>query len=239
MGTVLRVLCVLLLFAQLPSYAQVKEFDICERSMYLPAPQKAGKFDHSVTLAQIYLPHQWLEQSISGPMVEYRANFALPAGFAVNGSLKTLLIANDLKLGLSWNYSLAKELQLGIAYQIGFEYGILKEFGYNNTISVWEHHPMLRLGYNFKNVAFTLQGKLDWMMGTRLELNDYATSNITGSMFNGYSVGLFLEQRLTRRNSICFGFLANFAKFHILGWPALNIVDHQYFIPEVNIGFKL
>ena len=221
------------------AYTQVNDFDIRERSMYLPAPQKAGKFDHSLSLAQIYLPDQWLEQSVSGPMIDYKANFALPQGFALNANLKTLIVANDIKLGLSWNHSLADQLHIGIAYQIGFEFGILKEFGYNNTIRVWEHHPMLRLGYNFKNIAFTLQGKLDWMMGTRLSLGDYATSNITGSMFNGYSCGLFIEQRLTRRNSICFGFIANFNKFHILGWPALNIVDHQYFIPEVNIGFKL
>jgi hypothetical protein len=207
--------------------------------MYLPAPQKAGKFDHSITLAQIYLPKQWLEEAVSGPMLEYMVNYALQKGFALNGNLKTLLIANEIRLGASWNCSITDHIYLGIAYQVGFEFGILREFGYNNTIRVWEQHPMVRLGYSFKNVAFTLQGKIDWMTGARLSLDDYATSNITGSMFNGYSIGLFLEQRLTRRNSICFGFISNFNKFHILGWPALNIVDHQYFIPEVNIGFKL
>ena len=221
------------------AHAQTNDFLIKERSMYLPAPKPAGKFDHSLSLTQVYLPDQWLEQSVSGPMIEYKANFALPIGFALNGNLKTLLIANDIKFGPSWSYSLTDHLHFAIAYQVGFEFGILKEFGYNNTIKVWEHHPMLRVGYNFKSVAFTVQGRLDWIIDTRLSLDDYATSNITGSAFNGYSVGLFLEQRLTRKNSICFGFIANFNKFHILGWPALNVVDHQYFIPEVNIGFKL
>ncbi|WP_118951577.1 hypothetical protein [Taibaiella helva] len=219
--------------------AQLPEFDIRQRSMYLPAPQQAGKYDHSITLAQIYLPDQWLEQPISGPMLDYKANYALPAGFALNGNVKTLFIANDIRLGPSWNYSLTDRLHLGLGYQLGFSFGILRSFGYNNTVKVWEHHPMLRLGYNFSKVAFTLQGKIDWMMNTRLGLQDYATSNITGSMFNGYSFALFIEQRLTRRNSICFGFIAGFNKFHILGWPALMIVDHQYFIPEINIGFKL
>ncbi len=190
-------------------------------------------------LRKIYLPDQWLEQSVSGPMIEYKANYALPAGFSLNGSLKTLLIANDIRLGPSWNYSLTDQLHLAIAYQLGFGFGILKEFGYNNTMKVWQHHPMLRLGLNFKNIAITFQGQLDWMMGTKLVLDDYATSNVTGSTFNGYSLGLFIEQRITRRNSICFGFISSFNKFHILGWPALMIVDHRYFIPEVTVGFKL
>jgi hypothetical protein len=206
--------------------------------MYLPAPQKAWKYDHSLALVQIYLPDQWLEQSLSLPMVEYKANFALPKGLTLNGSFKTLLIANDLRLGTGWNCSLTSNFHLGIAYQIGYEFGILRGFGYNNTIRVWEHHPMLFVGYNFKNVAFTFRAKLDWMLGTKLSLDGYATNNITGSMFNGYSFGLFIEQRLTRKSSISFGFISNLNKFHILGWPALMVVDHQYFIPEVIIGFR-
>lgn len=207
--------------------------------MYLPARQKSGKFDHSIALVQVYLPQDWLEQSITAPMIEYKVNFALPSGFVLNGNLKTLFVANDIRLGFSWNYPLAERLHLGLCYQLGLELGILRAFNYNNTMRVWEHHPMLRLGYNFRNVAFTFQGKLDWMIGTKLVLEDYATNNIRGSSFNGYSLGLLLEQRLTRKNSICFGFIANFNKFHILGWPALMIVDEQYFIPEIIIGFRL
>ncbi len=234
-----KILVLLLLLIAGTARAQIPDFDIRERSMYLPAPQKAGKYDHSLALAQIYIPDQWLEQPVSGPMIEYRANYALPKGFSLNGSLRTLVIANDIRLGASWNHSLTDKVHVGIGYQVGFDFGILREFGYNNTIRVWHHHPAVRMGYSFKNVAFTLQGRIDWMMHTKLTLDDYATNNITGSMFNGYSFGLFLEQRLTRRNSICFGFISGFHKFHILGWPALMIVDHQYFIPEVSIGFKL
>lgn len=234
-----KLLFIFLLLSGLTANAQIKEFDIREKSMYLPVPQKAGKFDHSITLAQIYLPKQWLELAISGPMVEYKANFALPKGFSIQGNLNTLIVANELRLGAQWSHSFTDHLHFGIGYQVGFEYGFLRQFDYNNTIRVWEHHPMIRVGYSFKKVAFTLQGKIDWMSSAKLSLDDYATSNITGSMFNGYSFGLFIEQRLTRRNSICFGFISNFNKFNILGWPALNTVDHKYFIPEVNIGFKL
>lgn len=234
-----KILSICFLLSGVTVQAQQQDFDIREHSMYLPAPQRAFKFDHSITLAQVYLPKQWLEQAVSGPMAEYKANFALPGGFALNGNFNTLIIANEWRLGASWNYSLTDHFHFAIAYQVGFEFGFLRQFGYNNTIRVWEQHPMIRLGYNLKNLAFTLQGKIDWMTGARLALADYATSDITGSMFNGYSFGLFLEQRLTRRNSICFGFISNFDKFNILGWPALNTVDHKYFIPEINIGFKL
>lgn len=219
--------------------AQTPVFNIRERSVYLPAPQRPGKYDHALSLDQVYLPHQWLEQSLSAPMIGYKARYALPAGFALQADLKTLLIANDARLGASWNYALSEHLYAGLGYQLSFGFGMLKAFGYDNTMQVWQHHPSLSLGYSLSDIAFTLQGRLDWMTHTRLELNDYATTNVTGSMFNGYSAGLFIEQRITRRNSVSFGFIAGFHKFHILGWPALMIVDHHYFIPEVILGFKL
>lgn len=234
-----KILLTYLLLFSITVRAQVKEFDIRERSMYLPAPQKAWKFDHSLSLAQIYLPKDWLEQSVSGPMFEYKANFALPKGFALNGNFNTLFVANETRLGASWNHSFNNRLHLGVGYQVAFDFGILREFGYNNTIQVWQHHPTVRLGYNRKDIAFTVQGKLDFISSAKLSLADYVSNNLTGSMLNGYSAGIFIEQRLTRRNSICFGFIANFDKFNILGWPALNTVSHKYFIPEINIGFKL
>src|SRR4051812_18650151 len=129
-----NILFAFLLFLNFTASAQVAQFDIRERSMYLPAPQRGGKYDHSLTLAQIYLPKQWLEQAVSGPMIEYKANYALPKGFSLEGNFNTLFVANELRLGAQWSYSLTDRIHLGIAYQVGFEFGILRQFGYNNTI---------------------------------------------------------------------------------------------------------
>lgn len=215
------------------------EFDIRNQSMFLPAPQRAGKFDHSVTLAQIYLPKDWLEQSISGPMVEYRANYGLSKYFSLTGGFKTLIVANDLRLGLSWNHAFSDHIQFGLGYQLAFDFGFLRTYGYDNTIRMLQHHPCLRIGYNSKELALTLQGKLDLISSARVSLGSYETDNFIRYSFNGYSWGLFVEQRLTRKHSVSFGFIANFDKFNILGWPAFNTIHHKYFIPELNVGFKL
>lgn len=219
--------------------AQNADFDIRKESMYLPAPQQTGKFDHSITVAMIYLPKDWLEHSVAGPMVDYKANFALPKGFAINGNFKTLFVATEIRLGPSWNYSLNDHLHAAVGYQFAFNFGILREFGYNNTLILLQHHPSLRVGYDSKNTAVTFQARLDLISDAKLTLDDYGGDNMVNDAFNGYSFGLFFEQRFTRTRSICIGFLTDFDKFHILGWPALNTVQHKYFIPELNIGFKL
>ncbi|KAA5535084.1 hypothetical protein F0919_10865 [Taibaiella lutea] len=235
-----KLLFPILLFFSLASDAQgTYDFDIQKESMFLPAPKKAGKFDHSITLAQIYLPKDWLEQSISGPMIEYRAGYFLSEAFSLIGAFKTLVVANELRLGLSWNHSFSDEVQFGLGYQAALDFGFLRTYGYDNTIRLLQHYPSFRIGYNRKEIALTLQGKLDYISSARVSLGSYETDNLIKYLFNGYSFGLFVEQRLTRKHSVSFGFIANFDKFNILGWPAFNTIHRKYFIPELNIGFKL
>lgn len=235
-----RLLLPILLFVSLAANAQKDyDFDIRQQSMFLPAPQKAGKFDHSVTLAQIYLPKDWLEQSISGPMIEYRAKYGLSKYFSLDGAFKTLIVANELRLGASWNHAFSENVQFGLGYQLAFNYGFLRTYGYDNTIRLLQHYPAFRIGYNRKEIAFTFQGKLDYISSARVSLGSYETDNLIKYLFNGYSFGLFVEQRLTPKHSVSFGFIANFDKFNILGWPAFNTIHRKYFIPELNIGFKL
>jgi hypothetical protein len=213
-------------------------FDIRTNTLYLPAPQPFGRFHHAAGLVQVYLPHEWLEQSIVGPMLEYAATFSLPAGFGMAGSVRTLLVANEVRLGPYWNLALSDKFYIGTGIQLGYGFGLLREFGFNNTINVWDHRTHLRVGYTQGNVAVTIQGRMDWLINTRLGLRRYSTESVTGAPFNGYSCGLFVEQRISRQKSVCFGFIANFNKFHILGWPALMIADRQFFIPEINIAFQ-
>jgi len=227
------------LLAAAVAQAQPQSFDIRRESMYLPAPQESGRFGHSLALVQIYLPKDWLERSISGPMVEYKVNYALPKGLELNGSFRTLVVANDLRAGFAWKYSFSPSWHMGVGYQLAFDFGFLRTYGYDNTVRILQHHPVLRLGYNKKDIAFTVQGKLDYISSARVSLGAYETDNLIRYLFNGFSCGAFIEQRLTRHHSVSFGFIANFDKFIILGWPAFNTIHYKYFIPELNIGFKL
>lgn len=225
------------LFAQ-QSNSEKIDFDIKTQSMYLPVPQKAGKFDQSFSVNMIYLPQAWLDAAYSVPMFDYKVNYSLGKGYAINTNIKTLLVANDLRLGFSWNHSMSNNWYVGLGYQVAYNFGALKDFGFDNTLKVLQHHPTVRIGYEHNNRAYTFQGKLDYIGKTSFSLGENSKDNQL-NIVNGFSTGFFMEQRLTQKKSFCIGLIANYDQFHIMAWPAFSVVRQQYFIPEINFGFKL
>jgi hypothetical protein len=216
----------------------VDDYDIKNQAVFLPVAKKTWKFDNSLSLAIFYMPTDWLEQSLSIPMFDYKANLSLGKGFSINTHLKTLVIANDFRLGASWNHAFSKHLHVGVGYQFGYNYGVLNSFGYDNSLHVVQHHPIIRVGFEKNNKAFTLIVKSD-IIG-RVSLTAAEDENIaTLKYLDGYSLGLFFEQRIFKKKAFFIGAVANFNQFHILGWPAFNTVRKLYFIPEINLGFNL
>jgi hypothetical protein len=220
------------------SLSVADDFDIKNQALYLPVPHKAGKYDNSFALAIIYLPTDWLEQSLSIPMFDYKANFAIGKGFTLNAYIKTLIIANDFRLGASWNRAINKNLYFGIGYQLGFNFGLLNSYGFDNTIKVIQHHPIIRLGLEKNNRAYTVLAKLDIIGLKSISAAENETLSVVRSR-NGYSLGFYFEQRIFKQKAFFIGAVANFNQFHILGWPAFNTVKKLYFIPEINFGFDL
>lgn len=213
------------------------EFDILEHSIHLPYAYKDWKYKQTVGFSIIYLPKDWLESAFSFPMAYYKANFFLIKGFALNTDLRTVVAASDIAIGPSWNVRLGKKLFLGLGYQTSFGLGMLYDLGYDNTLTVWGHRPYIKLGYQLKNLTFTLKGGVDFSNKIHFEAGGTSLSGNIESL-NGYHFSLFLEQRMFKNKSFSIGYTSNFMKFHILGWPAFSYTRHMYYIPELTTLFN-
>lgn len=77
---------------------------------------------------------------VNAPMFNYSAKYALSKGFNLQGELSTLFISNRLSAGPFWNYQ-KENLYLGVGYQVAFNYGVLKQFGFNTVLTGWEQQP--------------------------------------------------------------------------------------------------
>jgi len=213
-------------------------FNLSQRTTFLPNLKQKWTYHHSLNATFLYLPNLWLEETVSAPMVYYRAQFYLPYHIVAHADIKTIGVANEFRIGAAYHHTFKSKWHTSVGYQFGYNMGFLSQFGYDNNIKVIQHHPFAEIGYVFKDIAFTLHGKLDFTSNIYYSAGDVENSFNTKTL-NGYTIGLMMEQRVFKNKTMSIGFNANVMQFHILGWPAFNTIRQKFFIPEFTFGFKL
>lgn len=213
-------------------------FDLEKNCQFSPATKKAWTYHHGLNATFLYLPNSWLEQTVSAPMLYYRASFYLPYKMVAHADIKTIGVANEIRIGAGFHHTIHKKWHAALGYQLGYNFGFLNDFGYNNDIKVIQHHPFVNIGYSIKDIAFTFNAKIDLISKIYYSAGDVENSFNTKAI-NGYTFGLMMEQRIFKNKTFALGFNANIMQFHILGWPAFNTIRQKFFIPEFTFGFKL
>ena len=237
------ILCILaLLMVPLTNYAQnqpapaVDGFDIKTRSFLLPQPLPKGKYSHAIYLLYVVPPKDWTLDVVVAPMFNYTGKYTLPKGFNLQGGISSLIISNRINAGPFWNY-VAGKYHFGVGYQIAFNYGFLKQFGFNTVLTGWETQPSLTAGYSFGKTALTIRGDLYNTLDISLSEGGNVISN-KDSFINGYSVTTSFEQRLTKNRVMSLGFKMNYLRYHIIAWPSLPVNSYRYFMPEFQLGLN-
>ncbi len=131
------------------------EFNILEHSIHLPHTFKTWRYKQALGFSLIYLPKDWLEQASSLPMVYYKSNFTLPMGLMLHADIKSIYAASDFAIGASWKKDLSSKLFIGIGHQTSYGLGMLYDLGYDNTLTVVGHRPLIKLGYLYRDLSFT------------------------------------------------------------------------------------
>jgi len=214
----------------------VDTFDIRQSSFFLPQALPKGKYYQNVSILYVVVPKDWTTETVNAPMLSYSGKYTLPYGFNLQASLATLVISNRINLGPFWNYSV-NQFHFGAGYQVAYNYGFLKQFGFNTVLSIWEQQPSIAAGYSFKTTAVTLRGDLYWT-NSIYQTQGGHTVPYTTSFINGYSVTGNLEQRLWKNRILSFGVKLNYLRYHIIAWPAFPVNLYRYWVPEFHVGLS-
>ncbi|MFM7850902.1 MAG: hypothetical protein ACKO96_03080 [Flammeovirgaceae bacterium] len=214
-----------------------KQFDISTRGIFYPQLLKPGKLKQEVALSQVKLPFDWLETSVQTPLLHYHAVVGLPKKFSLDARLSTLIIANQITLGPRWGV-FGDKLSFNIGYDLAYAFGALNVSGFDSSVSTWINYPNFSLGYRINDVLFTLKSEISVVTSTssRQGTNEVVSDK---NFFNGYTVGLFIEQRLWKNHVFILGFKNTYAKYHFMGWPAFSTFNRFYHIPEIYFGLVL
>jgi hypothetical protein len=230
-----------LFLSAIPGIAQeqVKKdtFDITSHAMQFPHHYKKWGFQVSAGLSMVRPPKDLLESAIQAPLAVFRATFGLPYNFSIEGDLSTLIVSNQLMLGPRYSY-LYKNLGVKAGWDIAFVYGQLKQGGFDNITQAWLQYPNLSIGYKLKKMAFTLKGELVLVTKANTKQGENEVVH-TSNFVNGFTLGLYIEQRLHNRTVFVIGIKDNYEKVYWPTWMLFTTFNRYYHIPELNFSWIL
>ncbi|HRI78810.1 MAG TPA: hypothetical protein PLR06_04675 [Cyclobacteriaceae bacterium] len=211
-------------------------FDIRTGSFLLPQRTQVKKYTHAIYLLYVAPPKDWTLDAVVAPMFNYTGKYSLPKGFNLQGGLSSLIISNRINAGPFWNYVSGK-YHFGAGYQVAYNYGVLRQFGFNTVLTGWEQQPSVTFGYNFGKTAVTVRG--DLYITSSINISEAGNTISSQDPFtNGYSILTSFEQRLTKKRVMSLGFKLNYLRYHIIAWPALPVSQYRYFMPEFQLGWN-
>ncbi|MBK7959509.1 MAG: hypothetical protein IPK03_16350 [Bacteroidetes bacterium] len=189
-------------------------FDILQKTIYLPSPIKPFKFKHAVHLSIVSLPKDWLESNINIPFPYYKVKMGLPFHFVAEASIGTIIVSTEAIVGIKFCQSIGR-FHFGLGNDLNFNFGWLDGYGFDNsTLFAWDNEPNISIGGNFDNMALTAYFKTHIMMDYFIN-NGGNKTNQSKNVFNGYTIGFNIEQRLFKNKVASFGIAINEARFHI------------------------
>jgi hypothetical protein len=226
------------LFAQKKKYNSLQpRFDISSNSIFYPHRFQPHNLKMEVALSQVKLPFDWLETAVQVPLLHFHANYALTKSITLDGRISTLYIANQITLGPRWHQQI-NNFSFNLGYDIAYAFGFLKVEGFDSSVSTWINYPNASIGFKINDIAFTLKGEASIVTSNESRQGDIVVSR-DRNFFNGYTIGLYMEQRLWKDHVFIVGVKDSSAKYNFMAWPAFSTFNRFYNIPELYLGLIL
>ena len=212
-------------------------FNITRNTMQFPNPYKKWRFKISAGLSMVRPPKDLLENAIQAPLVNIHMIFGLPWNLSLESELTTIVVSNQLTLGPRYSF-LFKNFGVKAGWDIAFIYGQLKQAGFDNSMVAWFHYPNLSVGYKLKKMAFTLKGEVVVVTKAITKTGENEVTRST-NFYNGFTVGLYIEQRIHKNKVFVIGIKDNYEKIYWPTWMIFTTFNRYYHIPELNFSWVL
>lgn len=204
----------------------------------LSIPAREVKTSLGISFSKI--PTDIVEEAASyrWPLFIFDLHYGLPENFLLAGKVNTQIVTNHISVGGKWVYDVTPRFHASIGYDLAYWFGQLKQYGFNNRGHGWINYPNLTLGYDFGSLALTLKSEASYVTSIAASADDIEVSS-TMNFFNGVSFTLYLEQPLWKDNNLILGFRMNYLKFFYPEWLLFPTFNKYYYIPDLEVGFRL
>ena len=211
-----------------------KIFDIQKNSFILPHIWKSGVLKAAVGLSSTKFPLDYVESALRIPLIDLASTVGLPKGFDATLDVNSIYIANQARAGLHWNRE-GKVFSTKVGYDVGFIFGALTQFGFNNRTSAWSHYPNFSVGFKVRDIAITFKTEANIITYINTTAGGIKVTELA-DFFNGGSVGLYVEQRLWANHVMIVGCRDNYVKYYYPVWPSFSEFNRRYHNVEFFLG---
>ena len=213
--------------------------DIKEKTFFYPHFYRSGQIISSLGLSTAKLPEDVVETDdvFRGPIFAYRMKYGLPENFVAEGAIESNIITFNFSAGPKWNYSIDR-WGFSAGVDISYWIGRLKQFGFDTKAYGWMLYPNISAGYRFDRFALTIKSEVVLNLA-QYSKNGEIELSTNMDTYNGYTVGIYLEQPLWKDNYVVIGIRSTFLKFYYPMWAAFSTFDRAFYIPEATFTFIL
>lgn len=171
------------------------------------------------------------------PQITLDARYGLGSGWSLKGHLNTILVINELTLGVGYTWQFGR-LSLEASASAGIYYGRLGQLGFDAQFIAGEYRPELALGWDLGDVMLSLRGSLILMGPQRASVGELWGGFDNADAFAGHSEMLYVENT-TAGNHLWYlgiGSMTTLAYYQL--WLLFPDSPAYYTYPRLVAGYE-
>lgn len=219
------------------STTSAQQLNLDENTFFYPHTYQSGQIVSSLGLALAKLPEDVVETDdvFRAPLFSYRIKYGLPENFLAEGSVETNIVTFNFMLGPKWNYEIDR-IGFSVGTDLSYYFGKLEQFGFDTKFNGWALYPNISAGYQFEKFTLSVKSELVFNLAEQSKNGESEIENDL-DFFNGWTIGIYLEQPFWKDNYVVLGVRSTFLKFYYPMWAAFSTFDRSFYIPEATFTF--
>lgn len=237
MKILLRLLIFTISISFFTSGLNAQQLNFKDNTFFYPHKYNSGQMISSLGIALAKLPEDVVETDdvFRAPLFSYRMKYGLPENFLAEGSVESNIVTFNFMLGPKWNYEIDR-WGFSVGTDLSYYFGQLEQFGFDTKFNGWALYPNISAGYQFEKFTISVKSELVFNLAEQSKNGENEIENDL-DFFNGWTIGVYLEQPFWGDNYVVLGVRSTFLKFYYPMWAAFSTFDRAFYIPEATFTF--